>query len=79
MHLNACGTGFSLSEQRMGGQQAPLQLSAAVRSSAGSEQWAATLGYSLAALGTTHTGEAPLVASRKSPLTGNFVSFSIEA
>ncbi|MNQ89552.1 hypothetical protein D3C85_1048630 [compost metagenome] len=79
LHLNACGTGFSLSEQRMGGQQAPLQLSAAARSSAGSEQWAATLGYSLAALGTTHTGEAPLVASRKSPLTGNFVSFSIEA
>ncbi len=79
LHLNACGTGFSLSEQRIGGQRAPLQLAAAARSNAGSEQWAATLGYSLATLGTAHTGQAPLVASRQSPLTGNFVSFSIEA
>jgi len=79
LQLNACGTGFSLREHRMGGQRAPLQLSAAARSSAGSEQWAVTLGYSLAALGTANIGQAPLIASRASPLTGNFVSFSIEA
>ena len=79
LNLNACGTGFSLSEYRPHGQQAPLQVSAAARSNAGSEQWAATLGYTLAALGTANTGQAPLVASRPSPLTGNFVSFSIEA
>lgn len=79
LNLNACGTGFSLSEHRLHGQQAPLQVSAAARNNAGSEQWAATLGYTLAALGTANLGQAPLVASRASPLTGNFVSFSIEA
>ncbi|VVP08210.1 hypothetical protein PS874_03051 [Pseudomonas fluorescens] len=79
LNLNACGTGFSLTEQRLHGQHAPLQVSAAARNNAGSEQWAATLGYTLAALGTANLGQAPLVASRASPLTGNFVSFSIEA
>ena len=79
LNLNACGTGFSLIEQRIHGHQAPLQASAAPRNNAGSEQWAATLGYTLAALGTANVGQAPLVASRPSPLTGNFVSFSIEA
>ncbi|MGH8333634.1 MAG: hypothetical protein ACRER3_14830, partial [Pseudomonas fluorescens] len=54
LNLNACGTGFSLSEHRVYSQQVPLQLSAATRSSAGSEQWAATLGYSLATLGTAN-------------------------
>ena len=39
----------------------------------------ATLGYTLAALGTTSNGQAPQVTRRTSPLTGNFVSFSIEA
>ncbi|VVM95523.1 hypothetical protein PS639_03003 [Pseudomonas fluorescens] len=63
----------------MHGLQAPLQVSAAARNSAGSDQWAATLGYTLAALGSTHNGQAPLVTRRLSPLTGNFVSFSIEA
>ncbi|VVP32327.1 hypothetical protein PS862_04437 [Pseudomonas fluorescens] len=79
LSLNACGTGFSLTEHRMHGLQAPLQVSAAARNSAGSDQWAATLGYTLAALGSTHNGQAPLVTRRLSPLTGNFVSFSIEA
>ncbi|WP_375739969.1 hypothetical protein [Pseudomonas boanensis] len=79
LQLNACGTGFNLTEQRPHGHQPPLHLTAAARSKAGSDQWAATLGYSLAMLGTTHTGQAPLIVSRQSPLTGNFVSFSIEA
>lgn len=79
LSLNACGSGFSLTEQRMHGLQAPLQVSAAARNSVGSDQWAATLGYTLAALGTTSDGRAPLIAHRPSPLTGNFVSFSIEA
>lgn len=76
--LNACGTGFSLDEQRLHGQR-PLQLAATARSNAGSEQWAATLGYTLASLGTTASGQAPLIANRPAPLTGTFVSFSIEA
>ena len=79
LNLNACGTGFSLSEYRLHGQQARLHASAAARNNAGSEQWAATLGFTLAALGSNNLDQAPLVASRASPLTGNFVSFSIEA
>ncbi|WP_409277979.1 hypothetical protein [Pseudomonas defluvii] len=79
LQLNACGTGFSLSEQRLHGNKAPLQMGAASRNRAGSEQWAATLGYALAVMGSADSGQAPLVASRPSPLTGNFVSFSIEA
>lgn len=79
LNLNACGTGFSLSEYRLHGQQAPLHLSAAARNHAGSEQWAATLGYALAALGSANLGQPPLIASRAAPLTGHFVSFSIEA
>ncbi|MBP5059224.1 hypothetical protein [Pseudomonas chlororaphis] len=79
LSLNACGAGFSLTEHRMHGLQAPLQVSAAARNSVGADQWAATLGYTLAALGTSSDGQAPLVTRRPSPLTGNFVSFSIEA
>ena len=56
-----------------------MQMGAASRNRAGSEQWAATLGYALAVMGSADSGQAPLVASRPSPLTGNFVSFSIEA
>jgi hypothetical protein len=79
LSLNACGAGFSLTEHRMHGLQAPLKVSAAARNSVGADQWAATLGYTLAALGTSSDGQAPLVTRRPSPLTGNFVSFSIEA
>ncbi|WP_449429904.1 hypothetical protein [Pseudomonas putida] len=79
LSLNACGTGFSLTEHRVHGLQAPLQVSAPARNSVGSDQWAATLGYTLAALGSYSDGQAPLVTRRASPLTGNFVSFSIEA
>lgn len=76
--LNACGTGFSLDERRLQGQR-PLHLAAAARSSGGTEQWAATLGYNLASLGSAASGQAPLIANRPAALAGTFVSFSIEA
>ena len=79
LSLNACGSGFSLTEQRMHSLQAPLEASAPARNRDSSDQWAATLGYTLAALGTTSDRQAPLIARRPVPLTGNFVSFSIEA
>lgn len=79
LNLNACGAGFSLSEQRFHGQHAPLHVSALARNNAASEQWAATLGYTLAALGSANLGHAPQIAHRASPLAGHFVSFSIQA
>lgn len=79
LQLNACGSGFTLTEQRAQGQQLPLQLGAARRSKVSSEQWAATLGSTLAMLGASYTERAPLVVSRQSALTGTFVSFSIKA
>lgn len=79
LSLNACGTGFSLSEHRLHGLQPPLQVSAAARNNVGSDQWAATLGYTLATLGSSHDGQPPLITRQPSSLTGNFVSFSIQA
>ncbi|MND86036.1 hypothetical protein D3C80_779840 [compost metagenome] len=74
--LHACGQGFSLHEQRLHSPAPTLQLASAKRGVAG-DQWAATLGYALAVLGSTDTGQAPLLASRPSALTGTYVSFSI--
>ena len=79
LSLNACGAGFSLTEHRLRGQQPPLRASAAGRDKGASDQWAATLGYALATLGTTHIGQAPVVDNRSAALTGHFVSLSIEA
>ncbi|MNZ16326.1 hypothetical protein D3C78_332990 [compost metagenome] len=79
LQLNACGAGFNLTEQRLLGHQPPLQLAAGARNGAGSEQWAATLGHTLAMLGSDAGTQPPLAVSRLSPLTGTFVSFSIEA
>ena len=45
---------------------------------AASEQWASTLGYSLASLGNA-SAKAPQINSRPASLTGTYVSFSIEA
>ncbi|CAD5108579.1 hypothetical protein [Zestomonas carbonaria] len=78
-HLNACGAGFDLSAQRFHGGQAPLRLAAPARSTAASGQWAATLGFTLATLGRIDTARAPLASDQRAPLTGHFVSFSIEA
>ncbi|MDD2056832.1 hypothetical protein N5D52_13535 [Pseudomonas sp. GD03860] len=74
--LHVCGQGFSLHEQRLHSPAPTLQLATARRAKAG-DQWAATLGYALAVLGSTDTGQAPLIASRPSALTGTYVSFSI--
>jgi len=79
VQLNACGTGFALTEQRLPARQPTLRLASAAQNAVGSEQWAATLGYTLATLGMRSDAQPPLIASRQSPLTGNFVSFSIEA
>ena len=75
--LNACGSGFSLQEQRPLGGREPLALAARQRQAGESSQWATALGFALAALGTPHTATAPLVAT-SAPLRGHFVSFSIE-
>lgn len=75
--LHTCGQGFSLHEQRLHTPTPTLQLASA-RHSQGSDQWAATLGYALSVLGSTDTGQAPLVASRPATLTGTYMSFSIE-
>lgn len=75
--LNACGSGFVLHEQRPLGGREPLALAARQRQAGVSSQWATTLGFALAALGTPHTATAPLVAT-SAPLRGHFVSFSIE-
>ncbi|MFZ6045382.1 hypothetical protein ACFW0H_04570 [Pseudomonas sp. CR3202] len=75
--LHACGGGFSLSEQNpLGGR--PLKLAGA-RRSGGSAQWAASLGHSLASLGTADSTAAPRIASHQPALAGQFVSFSIVA
>lgn len=75
--LHACGQGFSLREQRLHSPAPTLQLASASRGQSG-DQWAATLGYALAVLGSTDTGQAPLISSRTRALTGTYVSFSIE-
>lgn len=75
--LHACGQGFSLHEQRLHSPAPTLQLASASRSQGG-DQWAASLGYALAVLGSTDTGQAPLISSHTCALTGTYVSFSIE-
>lgn len=79
LQLDACGAGFDLRQQRPLGSPQTLRLGAAPRAAVAAEQWAATLGYGLATLGQDNPGRAPLITGRSSPLTGNFVSFSIEA
>lgn len=76
-HLKACGAGFSLSEQRVQSGQTTLELAAQGHGSA-SEQWAASLGFVLASLGRFDSAAAPKLAATSAPVTGNFVSFSIE-
>ncbi|MCW2272017.1 hypothetical protein [Pseudomonas sp. JUb96] len=75
-HLNACGQGFRLHEQRLHSPAPTLEVATTSRTRGG-DQWAATLGYALAVLGSTDTGQAPLIASRPSALAGTYVSFSI--
>lgn len=76
--LHACGAGFSLDEERHGGSMVPRQLAGPARRDHQSAQWAASIGYLLASLGARQaltTSLAPIVSK---PVTGSFVSFSIE-
>jgi len=73
--LALCGAGFALDESRFDGARAPLQLQAAPRSTGQEEQWAVALGFALA--GAAPGRLAPSAVA--SPLSGHFVSFSIQA
>lgn len=76
--LHACGAGFTLDEERQGSIGATRQLAGRARHRAPSAQWAASVGYLLAAMGTRPIG-VPRVPAPSTPLGGSFVSFSIEA
>lgn len=76
--LHACGAGFTLNEERQSSAAPARQLAGPARSAEHSEQWAASLGYLLGSLGVRRPAMAPLVTASRTPLTGSFVSFSIE-
>lgn len=76
--LHACGAGFSLTEERLNGTLAPRQLAGSSRMGSRSGQWAASIGYLLASLGTRTAMTTPLTPAANTPVTGSFVSFSIE-
>nr|MBS0021945.1 hypothetical protein [Gammaproteobacteria bacterium] len=76
--LHACGVGFTLNEERQGSTAPVRQLAGPARNGAGSAQWAASVGYLLAALGTRPT-MTPRVPAQSALLSGSFVSLSIEA
>lgn len=75
--LNGCGAGFQITEERQGSRALPRQMSAPARTNANTGDWAVGVGYLLASLGASPAGAAPS-ASVGTPLTGSFVSFSIE-
>ena len=76
--LHACGAGFTLYEERQGSAAPSRQLAGPARRGAHSAQWAAGVGYLLAALGSRPTGIPPILA-QSAPTSGSFVSFSIES
>lgn len=76
--LHACGAGFSLNEERQNGTLAPRRLAGSSRMGSRSRQWAASIGYLLASLGTRTAMTTPLTPAANTPVTGSFVSFSIE-
>lgn len=76
--LHRCGGGFSLTEERQNGTIAPRQLAASSRMGSRPGQWAASIGYLLASLGTRAAMTAPLARATNRPVIGSFVSFSIE-
>lgn len=74
--LHACGAGFTLTEERA----APARKLTNLRHSGDrSDQWAISIGYLLASLGTYHLARIPAASASSMPLSGSFVSFSIEA
>ena len=76
--LHACGAGFTLHEERQSSVAPARQLAGPARRTEHAEQWAASLGYLLSTLGEHRAATAPLVSASRTPLTGSFVSFSIE-
>lgn len=78
-HLLACGTGFTLDEERQDSVVVVHQLAGPSRSGEHFDQWAAAIGFLLASLATGNPGSAPLLPAGKVPLIGSFVSFSILA
>lgn len=77
--LHACGAGFSLNEERQNGAVVPRQFSGIGRIGSHSGQWATSVGFLLASLGTRPAMAAPVAPATSAPFTGSFVSFSIEA
>ncbi|WP_150303164.1 hypothetical protein [Pseudomonas saliphila] len=77
--LHACGAGFSLSEERQNSAALPRQLAATSRKGKQSGQWASSVGYLLASLGTRQLLSSPRAPATSMPFTGSYVSFSIEA
>lgn len=78
LELHHCGAGFNLVEERQNGAIAPRQLAAPARMHGRPEQWAASVGYLLASLGTGAAMTDPLTHPTTAPVVGSFVSFSIE-
>ncbi|OPH81315.1 hypothetical protein [Nitrobacter vulgaris] len=76
--LHDCGAGFKLIEERQNGPVAPRQLTGLSRGASQSVQWASSIGYLLASIGTRTTLAAPLAPTANTPITGSFVSFSID-
>lgn len=76
--LHACGVDFSLTEERQNGTRAPRQLAGSSRRGSRSGQWATSIGYLMASLGTPAARTAPSAPATNRPVTGSFVSFSIE-
>jgi hypothetical protein len=79
--LMGCSTAYSLDDQRINGAKLHCELPAQLQESAAIEasQWPATLGFSLASLGSPKAASAPLVDAYSLPLKGNFISFAIES
>lgn len=73
--LQACGAGFNLQEERQSGLMTSRLLAAPTQQD---NQWIPSLGYLLASLGADAAVPAPMMPVGSKPLTGSFVSFSIE-
>ncbi|QJD59087.1 hypothetical protein HG264_09275 [Pseudomonas sp. gcc21] len=76
--LHACGGSFSVSEERQNSAALPRHLAATSRKGNQSGQWASSVGYLLASLGTRQFS-SPRAPAASMPVTGSYVSFSIEA
>lgn len=79
LQLHRCGAGFSLSEERQNGTMSARQLAGSSRGGGQPGQWATSIGYLLASLGTTRAAmQSPVAPASNMPIIGSFVSFSIE-